>query len=107
MVLFGTKIGSYRQINQLCFAELPSLYYVLLKTTQISENDCQPVVLNDKVMELNHGESRFPNKIELLTHNKQNVKCRKVTKKTVRYHQPNPQKNIELHAHHLPFTTRN
>ena len=41
--------------------------YVLPKTTQISENDCQPVVLNDEFMELNHGESRFPNKIELIT----------------------------------------
>ena len=37
------KNGQYRQIDQLCFAEFLSLYYVLVKTTQISENDCQPV----------------------------------------------------------------
>ena len=37
------KNGQYRQIDQLCFAEFLSLYYVLAKTTQISENDCQPV----------------------------------------------------------------
>ena len=47
------KNGPYRQIDQLCFAEFLSLYYVLPKTTQSSENDCQPVVLSDELTKLN------------------------------------------------------
>ena len=72
------------------------------KTTQISENDCEPVVFNDELMELNHGESRYPDKIELMTHNNENLKCRKV--RAVLRYQPNPQKSIEQYAHHLLFT---
>ena len=67
--------GRYRQIDQLCFAEFLSLYYVLPKTAQVSENDCQPVVLNDELTELNHGESRYPDKIELMTLNNKKLKC--------------------------------
>ena len=48
------------------FAEFLSLYYVLLKTTHIFESDCQPVVLNDELMELNHCECRYTGKIELI-----------------------------------------
>ena len=43
-------------------------------------------------MELNHDESRYPDKIELMTHNKEKLKCRKV-RDILRYHQPNPQKS--------------
>ena len=50
------------------------------------------MILNDELMELNHGESRFPDKIEL-THNNEKLKCRKV-RAVLRYQQPNPQKNI-------------
>ena len=85
------KNGGYKQIDQLCFADFLSLYYVLPKTTQISENDCQPVVLNDELMELNHRQSRYPVKIELMTHDNEKLKCRKV-RTVLRYHQPNPQK---------------
>ena len=44
-------------------------------------------------MELNHGESRFPDKIELIIHNNEKLKCRKV-RAVLRYPQPNPQKYI-------------
>ena len=44
------KNGRYRQIDQLCFAEFLSLYYVSPKTAQIFENNCHPVVLNDEHM---------------------------------------------------------
>ena len=67
--------SQYGQIDQLCFAEFLSLYCVLPKTTQISENDCQPVVLNDKLVKLNHGESRCPDKFELITHINAKLKC--------------------------------
>ena len=97
------KNGQYRQIDQLCFAEFLSLYYILPKTAQISENDCQPVVLNDELMELNHDESRYPDKIELMALNNEKLKCRKV-RAVLRYHQPSPQKKIEQYVHHLLFT---
>ena len=42
-------------------------------------------------MELNHGESRYPDEIELMTHDNEKLKCRKV-RAALRYHQPNPQK---------------
>ena len=35
------------------------------------------MVLNDELMELNHGESSYPEKIELMTHNIEKLKCRK------------------------------
>ena len=54
-------------------------------------------------MELNHGESRHPDKIELMTLNNEKLKCRKV-RGVLRYHQPNPQKYIEQYGHHLLFT---
>ena len=54
-------------------------------------------------MELKHGESRYPDKIELMTHDNEKLKCRKV-RAVLRYHQPTSQKNIEQYAHHLLFT---
>ena len=85
------KNGRYGQIDQLCFAEFLSLYYVLPKTRQTSENDCQAVVLDDGLMELNHGEFRYPDKVELMTLNNEKLKCRRA-RAVLRYHQPNLQK---------------
>jgi len=79
-----------------------SLYYVVSKTTVTSENDCQPVILDDEVLELNHGESKFPKNIPLMS-SKEKLKCRKV-KAVLRYHQPNPRKDIEGYAHHMLFS---
>ena len=75
------------------------------KPQKFREKDCQPVVLNDELMELwwIHGESRYPDKIELMTLNNEKLKCRKV-RAVLRYRQPNPQKYIEQDAHHLLFT---
>ena len=38
------------KIDLLCSAEFVSFYYILPKMMQISENDCQRVVLNDEIM---------------------------------------------------------
>ena len=97
------KNGRYRQIDQLCFSEFLLLYYVLPKTAKSSGNDCQPVVLDDELMKLNHGESIYPDKVELMTLNNGKLKCQKVGA-VLRCHQPTPQKNIEQYAHHLLFT---
>ena len=82
------KNGEYKIIDQLCFAEFLSLYYVDAKQIEISENDSQPVVLNDELMDSNHEESICP-KIVSLTSSKEKLKCRKV-KAVLRYHQPSP-----------------
>ena len=54
------KNGEYKIIDQLCFAEFLSLYYVDVKQVKISENDSHPVVLNDDLIDSNHVESIFP-----------------------------------------------
>lgn len=64
-------IANY-DIDQLCFAKFLSLHYVLPKTTQISGSYFQKVVLNDELTESNHSESRYADKIELMTHNNKN-----------------------------------
>ena len=73
------------------------------KTAQISESDCQEVILNDELMVLSHGEPRFLDKIELMTHNNEKLKCQKV-RAVLRYYQPNLPKNIEQYACNFLFT---
>ena len=95
------KNGEYKVIDQLCFAEFLSLYYVDAKQIAISENDSQPVVLNNELMDSNHEESIFPKIVPLMS-SKEKLKCRTV-KVVLRYHQPIPHKNVEQYAHHLLF----
>ena len=95
------KNGEYIIIDQLCFAEFFSLYYVDAKPLEISENDSQPVALNDELVNSNHEESIFPKIVSLMSP-KEKLKCRKV-KAVLRYHQPSPHKNVEQYAHHLLF----
>ena len=61
------KNGEYKVIDQLCFAEFLSLYYVDAKQIAISENDSQPVVLNNELMDSNHEESIFPKIVPLMS----------------------------------------
>ena len=49
------------------------------------------MVLDDGLMELNHGEFRYPDKVELMTLNNEKLKCRRA-RAVLRYHQPNLQK---------------
>ena len=95
------KHGDYKIIDQLCFAEFLSLYYVDAKQIEICENDSQPVVLNDELMDSNHEESIFPKIVPLMS-SKEKLKCRKV-KAVLKYHQPSRHKNVEQYAHHLLF----
>ena len=94
--------GAYKIIDQLCFAEFLSYYYIVKKPVENSENDCQPVLLDDTIMESNHAETHFPKVIPLMTC-KEKLHCRKV-KAVLRYHQPSPTKHIEQYAHHLLFS---
>ena len=61
-------------MDSLCFAE--SYYYVESKTTRI-ENVCQPIALNDKLMEATHTDSQFAKIIPLMS-SKEKLKQRKV-----------------------------
>ena len=60
------KNGEYISIDQLCFVEFLSLYYIDAKQLEISENDSELVVLNHELMDLNHEESTFPKIIPLI-----------------------------------------
>ena len=77
------KNGEYKIIDQLCSAEFLSLYYVDAKQIEISENNSQPVVLNDELMNSNHEEFIFPKIVPLMS-SKEKLKCRKV-KAVLRY----------------------
>ena len=94
--------GTYKVIDQLCFAEFLSYYYIVKKPAGNSENVCQPVLLDDTIMESNHAETHFPKAIPLMAF-KEKLHCRKV-KAVLRYYQPSPTKLIDQYAHHLLFS---
>ena len=71
------KSGQYQTIDQICFAEFSSLYYTDLKPSESTENECQQIVLNDQIIEINRDESRFPKTIPLMPV-KEKLKYRKV-----------------------------
>ena len=58
--------GKFAYMDLLCFAEFLSSCYVQSKTIRI-ENDYQPVVLNDELMEANHADSQFAKIISLMS----------------------------------------
>ena len=100
--------GRYSAIDAMCFAEFLSYYYIAPKSVKDKESGCQPVVLDDELMESNHVNYTYPKVIPLMS-SKEKLKCRNV-KAVFRYHQPSPNRDIEKFAHHVllsfyPFTT--
>ena len=89
----------YKIVDRLCFAEFLSSCYVDAKLSKLLENDSQPVVLDDKVMDANHDESIYPKVIPLMSSNEK-LKCLKV-RAVLRYHQPSPIK--VLSSMHIIF----
>ena len=53
------KNGEYKNIDQLCSAELLSLYYIDAKQLEIPRNDSQPVILNDELIDSIHKAAIF------------------------------------------------
>ena len=49
---FTFKSGKFAYLNYLCYAEFLSYYYVYCKSKEEAENDNQPVVLDDGLMNL-------------------------------------------------------
>ena len=93
--------GKYRELDPFCFAEFIAHFYLAPKKTEDEENDNQPEILNENVLEDNHNLCKYPSTIPLMS-SKEKLKCRKV-KSFLRYHVPNRNKNPEKHAHHILF----
>jgi len=90
--------GKFAVVDKLCFAEFYAYYY--LDLSKWTENDCQPEVLEDEVIEKNHDVNVLPATIPLMSEKKEKLKCRKV-KAVLRYHVPNHDKKPEEYAHHI------
>ena len=93
--------GKYRELDTFCFAEFIAHYYLAPRKTEDEENDNQPEILNENVLEDNHNLCNYPSIIPLMS-SKEKLKCRKV-KSVLRYHVPNRHKNPEKYAHHILF----
>ena len=93
--------NKHAQTDKLCFAEF-LYYYVQPKLRLSTNNDSQPVVLSDELMETNHDDGQFINIVPLMP-SEEKLKCRKVTA-VLRYHAPNVNKHLEQYAHHLLFS---
>ena len=70
--------------------------------TKDLENDCQPVILDDELLETHNKYFNYPKEIPLMS-SKEKLKCRKV-KAVLRYYQPNPNKAFETYAYHFLFS---
>ena len=95
------KIGKYSVVDQLCYAEFLSHYYLDPKPRDDTVNDCQPEVLIDELVEVNHNVNNYPTSIPLMN-SKEKLKCRKV-KNVLRYHVPNRHRKPEKYSHHMLF----
>ena len=94
--------GKYAILENFCFAEFLSYYYVESKIDETSNyNDSQPVVLNNELVEGNHESCIYLKSVLLMSSNKK-LKCRTV-RAILRYHEPNPDIYPEKYAHHLLF----
>ena len=86
-------------MNNMGYAEFLAYYYLDLSKKD-QENDNQPIVLSDELMEKNCTHT-FPSVIPLMS-SKEKLKCRKI-RAVLRYHVPNRHKYPEKYAHHLLF----
>ena len=93
--------GVYGLVDKLCLAEFAAYYYKPYKCADNEENDNQPSVLTDEVLEHQNEELSclFPEKIKLMTR-KEIMKCRKI-KAVLRFHTPQKTVHPEKYFHHL------
>ena len=68
------KNGMNRDIRNMCFSEFLSLFYPKSRTTKDLENDYQPFILDDELLETHHKDSNYPKEI-LLMSSKEKLKC--------------------------------
>ena len=94
------SIGKYAILDSFCFAEFLRYYY--LASGESKENDYQPKILQDDLIEHNHvSENNYPKQIPLMSSNDE-LKCRKVPY-VLKYHVPNKHTHPEEYAHHMLF----
>ena len=70
------KEGKYQVLDTFCFAEFISHYYVVAAKPE-NENDSQPEILQDYVLDDNHSDCSYPSTIPLMSSVKEKLKCRK------------------------------
>ena len=89
-------------VEHLCLAEFAAHYYKEYKKNPDEENDVQPNVLSDDLVESQHvqaSDSVLPKTIKV-TNSKEIMKCRKI-KAVIRFHVPNRTKEPEKFYHLL------
>ena len=96
------KSGKFAYLDSICFAQFLSYYYVHCKSKEEAENDNQPVVLDDELMNLQHSATHQNETISFISSNEK-LKHRNV-RAALRYHGPNLNRNPEQYVHHLLFS---
>ena len=92
--------GLYKELDSFCLAEFLA-NYTLTSEKNESQEEYQPNILSDDIIEKNHGQNGYPKLIRLMNSNEK-MRCRKV-RRIIRYHVPNKNKLPEKYAHHLLF----
>ena len=91
--------GKYSVLDA-CFAEFLRYYY--LAPSKSKDNDYQPQILVDDLIENNHASDiHYPSSIPIMSANEK-LKCRKVPY-VLKYHVPNQHTHPEEYAHLLLF----
>ena len=55
--------GMHRDVSNMCFSEFLFLFNLKSRTTKDLENDYQPVILDDELLETHHKDSNYPKEI--------------------------------------------
>lgn len=100
---YTLRPNSSSDMENLCLAEFAAYYYKDYKSKDQETTDCQPEVLTNEAIEIQHNctdvDCLLPNQIKLLNTN-ESMKRRKI-KAVIRYHTPSKTKEPELFFHHL------
>ena len=92
--------GAFGQVDDLCLAEFAAYYYKDYKHTEDRQNNYQPVLLTDQILENQHSSSEIlPTKISLMT-KKETMKCGNV-KAVIRFHKPSKTTDPEKYFRHV------
>ena len=92
--------GKYSIVDSFCFAEFLRYYY--LAPFKSKDNDYQPEILQDDLVEHNHVlGNNYPTQIPMMSSNEK-LKCRKVPY-VLKYYVPNKHTKPEEYAHHILF----
>ena len=92
--------GKYSILDGFCYAEFLRYYY--LAPSRTTDNDYQPVVLSDKLIEDNYTSAKnYPATIPLMS-SSEKLKCRKIPF-VLKCHVPNRHTHPEEYAHHMLF----